>query len=408
MNISTLRAMLERRGYDDFFFHLKQGEIECAVCGPHVEKVMSFNQQEWETMTVEEARIYLDQTIGEGMIHVMHVCGQGLLQADEGWNAGESSDNPYSDLPPGYYTVPVDEDSEPVEHCQGCGLVLNLARGLPRVDDPQELLPENDDDDDDLAPRDLEFVAGELALHEYDFTRAEEYFRTTLDLDDLCLTDARQYLALTLLWQGKLEEATEHFELDLEDRGVRLSGFFALWCILCNYEDPQAFVADMRNYYTQLGWLDADGQPRDDDWDEEEEGMKTLHTPLLRRDVLSVLKENFDADCVEDPATPGDRLLPALVSYLRQDFRRVLALLYGNTDGLFGWAAAFWMAMACLELGRDADAQKFLEHIEPSPLLPPALLAPLRWTQARHPAFFTTYVQPLLQRCHLTRHTNTE
>lgn len=81
-----------------------------------------------------------------------------------------------------------------------------------------------------------------------------------------------------------------------------------------------------------------------------------LHAPLLPRDVLSVLKENFDADGVEDPATPGDRLLPALVSYLRQDFRRVLALLYGNTDGAFGWAAAFWMAMACLELGRECES----------------------------------------------------
>ena len=48
MNISTLRAMLERRGYDDFFFTMKQGEIECTVCVPHIEKVMSFDQQEWE------------------------------------------------------------------------------------------------------------------------------------------------------------------------------------------------------------------------------------------------------------------------------------------------------------------------------------------------------------------------
>ncbi len=400
MNVSTFRAMLERRGYTDFFFYVKKNEVECTVCGPHIEKVIGFAQQEWDAMTVKEARVYLDETIGEGMLHVMHVCGQGLLQADEGWNAGESSENPFSDLPPGYYAVPVDEDSEPMEQCAGCGLVLNLARGLPRVDDPEDLIPENDDFDDDLAPRDQEFIEGELAFHEKEFPRAEEHFRTTLDLDDLCLTDARQYLGLTLVWQGKLEEATEHFELDVEDRGVRLSGFFALWCILCNYEDPQAFVTDTKNYYTQLGWLDVDGKPKDDDWDEEED-EEVLHTPLLPQDVLSMLKDNFDADSVEDPATPGDRLLSALVSYLRQDFRRVLALLYDNVEGAFGWAVAFWMVLACLELDREADTQKFLEQINPGINLPPALLAPLHWTQTRHPTFFTMYVQPLFQSFHL-------
>jgi tetratricopeptide (TPR) repeat protein len=328
----------------------------------------------------------------------MHVCGQGLLQADEGWNAGESDEIPFSDLPPGYYAVPVDEESEPMERCIGCGLVLNLARGLPRVDDPQELIPE-DDDFDDLPPRDLEFVAGDLALHEKDFLSAEEHFRTTLDLDDRCLTEARQYLGLTLVWQGKLEEAIEHFELDVEDRGVRLSGFFVLWCILCNYKNPQAFVVDTKNYYTQLGWLDVEGKPTDDDWNEEEE--EVLHTPLLPRDVLSMLKEYFEADSVEDIATPGDRLLSALVSYLRQDFRRVLALLYDNAEGAFGWAVAFWMVLACLELNREADAQKFLEQVKPNELLPPALLAPLRWTQTSHPTFYMTYVQPLFQSFHL-------
>ncbi len=399
MNVSTFRAMLERRGYTDFFFYVKKDEIECTVCGPHIEKVIGFAQQEWDAMTVKEAQVYLDETIGEGMLHVMHVCGQGLLQADEGWNAEESNENPFSDLPPGYYAVPVDEDSEPMEQCTGCGLVLNLAKGLPRVDDPEDLIPENDDFDDDLAPRDLEFIEGELAFHEKEFLHAEEHFRTTLDLDDLCLTDARQYLGLTLVWQGKLEEAIENFELDVEDRGIRLSGFFALWCILCNYEDPQAFVTDTKNYYMQLGWLDIDGKPTDDDWDEGDEEL--LHTPLLPQDVLSMLKDNFDADSAEDTATPGDRLLSALVSYLRQDFRRVLALLYDNVEGAFGWAVAFWMVLACLELDREADAQKFLEQIKPDINLPPALLAPLRWTQTRHPAFFTAYMQPLLQSFHI-------
>lgn len=393
MDISTFRAMLERRGYTDFFFWVKKDEIECTVCGPGVEKVISFAQQEWDAMTVKDAEVYLDETIGEGMIHVMHVCGQGLLLADEGWNSDVSSEIPFSDLSPGYYTVPIDEDSEPIEQCVGCGLVLSLARRLPRADDPQELIPE-DDDFDDLAPRDLEFIAGDLAFHEKDFLSAEDHFRTTLDLDDLCLTDARQYLGLTLVWQGKLEEAIEHFELDQEDRGVRLSGFFALWCVLCNYEDPQAFIIDTKKYYVQLGWLDEDGKPIDDVWDEEQE---ELHTPLLQRDVLSLLKEAFEADSIEDTATPGDRLLSALVSYLRQDFRRVLALLYDNDEGVFGWAVAFWMILACLELAREAEAHQFLEQIKPGVNIPPALLTPLRWAQIHHSAFFNTYIRPLFQ-----------
>jgi hypothetical protein len=59
------------------------------------------------------------------------------------------------------------------------------------------------------------------------------------------------------------------------------------------------------------------------------------------------------------------------------------------------------MAMACLELNREADAQKLLKQIKPHQLFPPALLAPLRWTEIHYPAFFTTYVQPLFQRFHL-------
>ena len=148
----------------------------------------------------------------------------------------------------------------------------------------------------------------------------------------------------------------------------------------------------------QLGWLDEDGKPIDDDWDEKQE---VLHTPLLPRDVLSLLKENFEADSIEDTATPGDRLLSALVSYLRQDFRRVLALLYDNDEGTFGWAVAFWIILACLELDREAEAHKFLEQIKPGIHLPPALLAPLRWTQIHHPTFFTTHVQPLFQNFHI-------
>ena len=93
------------------------------------------------------------------------------------------------------------------------------------------------------------------------------------------------------------------------------------------------------------------------------EEIEKHHTPLLPRDVLSMLKDNLDADSVEDPATPGDRLLSALVSYLHQEFCRVLALLYGNADGLFGWAVTFWIAMACLELNREVDAQKLEELV---------------------------------------------
>ncbi len=62
--------------------------------------------------------------------------------------------------------------------------------------------------------------------------------------------------------------------------------------------------------------------------------MGSTVVPLLQN-ILH--QENFDADSIEDLATPGDRLLSALVSYLRQDFYHVLALLYGSVDVAFGW-----------------------------------------------------------------------
>ena len=113
-------------------------------------------------------------------------------------------------------------------------------------------------------------------MNQYTIGTNKKNIFTTLDLDDLCLTDARQYLGLTLVWLGKLEEATEHFELDVEDRGVRLSGFFALWCILCCYEEPPSICHRYEKLLQQLGWLDVDGKPTDDDWDKEQ--GEVLHT----------------------------------------------------------------------------------------------------------------------------------
>lgn len=57
--------------------------------------------------------------------------------------------------------------------------------------------------------------------------------------------------------------------------------------------------------------------------------MDTENLPLpLPQDMLDLLKDELAYDPVEDPDTPGDRLYPALISYLRQDYHRVLALLY--------------------------------------------------------------------------------
>lgn len=129
-----------------------------------------------------------------------------------------------------------------VDTCPECGLPLQLAMGLPRIDDPDAILQEEDTFIDDSAPRDMEFVAGDLALHKKDLLLAETHFRTTLDLDDLRQTEARQLLGITLIWQGRLAEAIEELDLDAEERGVKLSSFFALWCILCRHEDRQTFM----------------------------------------------------------------------------------------------------------------------------------------------------------------------
>lgn len=114
MNIKTFRTMLECRNYQDFYFTVNKEKVECKIENEHIVKVIDFNIQEWEFLTVAQARDYLDETIGEGMVHVMHVCGQCLLQAEEGWNANYEDEDPYHDCTAGYYSVPVDENATPV------------------------------------------------------------------------------------------------------------------------------------------------------------------------------------------------------------------------------------------------------------------------------------------------------
>jgi tetratricopeptide (TPR) repeat protein len=323
-----------------------------------------------------------------------------LLEADESWEGA----GPYEDLPVGYYLVPLHDDDSPITTCPLCHRPLRLAPGgLPPVvdpDTPEAELVYQDEFDDDYLPRDAEYVAGEMALEEGRFQEAEQHFRTALDLDDRYQTEAGLYLGLSLLWQKRVSEAAECFDADLEDRGVRLSGFFSLWCAISAYESPLTFLAVNERYYAELGWLTPDNESEDDEGNEEQEKHSASTQP---RDPLRVLQDLLSGDTIEDPETPGDRLLSGLISYLRKDYHRVLALLYTSTNERFGWASAFWMAMACIELRRYEEARQLLsnalsEDAKATPLcrVPPVLRQPLRWCRAGHAAFFGEVVQPLL------------
>lgn len=400
MDVFTFQHMLKRRGYRECAYEMRGAEVVWHVGDESVEHEFSYSSDEFAAMTFADAREEVDAIPGAGMKHVMHECGLVLLEADESWRG----EGPYQDLPAGYYLVPLHDDDTPVTACPLCRRPLRLSpAGLPPVVDPEtpEAEPVYQDElDDDYLPRDAECFAGEAALEEGRFQEAEQHFRTALDLDDQHQTEAGLYLGLSLLWQKRLSEAAECFDADLEDRGVRLSGFFSLWTAVSTYESLLAFLAANERYYADLGWLTSDNDGGDDKWGEEQGEFPASTQP---RDPLRILQELLSSDTFEDPETSSDRLLSALISYLRKDYHRVLALLYTSTNQRFGWASAFWMAMACIELRRYEEARQLLssafgEGAEATPLTcaPPVLRRPLRWCQAGHAAFFSEVVQSLL------------
>ena len=398
MDAHTFRKMLEYRGYSHVTVRFTEASLEWTVEDERLIRVLTFSQTEFAAMTIASARDELDALLGEGMKHVLHQCGQVLLVANTQWvGAG-----PFAHLLTGCYAVPLHEDDEPIAVCPRCKQALYPDTTLLRIDDADMLKnqPLDEEFHDEFLPRDAECVDGDLAFYEGNFSAAEEHFRTALDLDDLRKTEAGLYLGLTLLWQKKLDEAFECFDVDLEERGFRVSAFFLLWCALCFFEQPSAFLQEVERQYGALGWLGgAEESTRNS-------GSAELHEPSVmsqHQEAVEVLKEFLAEDTIDDPETPGDRLFLALISYLRQDYRRVLALLYESTEQRFGWARAFWIGMACIELGRETDTQRFLtesmkpmDDASPTTRIPPVLLAPLHWSEPRHPAEFATIIQPLL------------
>jgi hypothetical protein len=157
MDKDKFTSMLERRGYTNgVHFVEKQGVVQkCLVGDDEATTGLVFSGDAFEKMTYEEACDYIDDTLGQEMRHVVHTCGQILLEANDWW----SGMGPYNDFELGFYLVPLHWGSKPVDRCPSCQENLSLEGGdltdeegelmdmdtyeeerptvLPRVTDPE-------------------------------------------------------------------------------------------------------------------------------------------------------------------------------------------------------------------------------------------------------------------------------
>jgi hypothetical protein len=124
MDKQTFTAMIERRGYElGVHFVERGGMVQQCVVGDHEAGMdMSFADGQFESMTCGQARDRLDVSLAEGMRHVMHSCGQVLLEANDWWSGMGS----YSDFEWGFYLIPLTWVSQSISRCPRCGEQLSL------------------------------------------------------------------------------------------------------------------------------------------------------------------------------------------------------------------------------------------------------------------------------------------
>jgi hypothetical protein len=116
MDASTFQKMLEHRGYQPVR-HETQEYHEVFFIGDDTQ--LSIERDDFPHMSYEEARDDIDAMMAEGLKHVVHPCGQVLLEPDMEWDGGE-------DREPGFYLVPLRVDSKPIERCPTCGMGLQF------------------------------------------------------------------------------------------------------------------------------------------------------------------------------------------------------------------------------------------------------------------------------------------
>jgi hypothetical protein len=116
-----------------------------SLIGDHeARRELMFRGQSFERMTHKDACDYIDDHLAEGMRHVIHSCGQVLLEANSWW----SGMGPYGDMEWGFYLVPLHWGSKPVRTCPGCGKKLDLEG----VGDNEELEKMDEEEFEEIRP----------------------------------------------------------------------------------------------------------------------------------------------------------------------------------------------------------------------------------------------------------------
>jgi hypothetical protein len=151
MDKQRLKEMLEHRGYTLLGFVEKGGEvIGCDIATSEIEyNTYLFAEFTLDEVEYEQAREYIDDAMGEGMRHVMHSCGQILLEAGGWWHGY----GPYSDFEYGFYLVPLGWGSQPVSLCPRCGEKLDFAEGDDAEDEEFESIEEYEEERPTILPR---------------------------------------------------------------------------------------------------------------------------------------------------------------------------------------------------------------------------------------------------------------
>lgn len=207
---------------------------------------------------------------------------------------------------------------------------------------------------------------------------AEEHFLTAAQFDWQPESKARYFLALTLLFQRRLEEAIYQFSLDCDLRKDPVSLFLFYWGYFCQYPNLR-------------------------------EAMETIDCSAYEREIFRLLSDPASRGPHITDRGPAAGLLYGLLQYLKRDYQASYDLLGHDTyatDFFPFWAVTFWMAMASLERGEEGNAQGLLDQslsvAHPVFMqMPPVLLSPLRWFEQSHPAFFASFIRPLLASYHL-------
>jgi tetratricopeptide (TPR) repeat protein len=198
---------------------------------------------------------------------------------------------------------------------------------------------------------------------------AQQSFQEALHSDPRDPYQARMLLALTCLYEGRVDQAIEVLECDLLASGQpeSVSLVLYLWGHLCQCATRADFLARVQTWFPS------------------ESG----------RDPLDSLEEMGTAL----PESSTMELYLLLLLFVREHYRQCLQDLVELREtwtGPYPWLLTFWEALSRAFLEEEEQASGVLQKaIEEG--IPHALLLPLRWLKEKHcrPAFFDEAIRPL-------------